>query len=213
MIAIAKDHKVNEQIRVRQIRLIGANGEQVGIIDTRDALRMAREKNLDLVMVSPQAVPPVCKLLDYGRFRYEQQQNEKENRKRARSQEVKSIKYRVKIDGNDFNTKTNHVRRFLEAGHKVKVTIMFRGRERTHPELGERILVRVAEVLEDVGTPESKPSMMGMDMNMVMAPKPGAVKKNAKIEDIEAQNDAEDAAAAAAEASEPQAPGRTRFRR
>ncbi len=213
VIAIAKDHKVNEQIRVRQIRLIGANGEQVGIIDTRDALRMAREKNLDLVMVSPQAVPPVCKLLDYGRFRYEQQQNEKENRKRARSQEVKSIKYRVKIDGNDFNTKTNHVRRFLEAGHKVKVTIMFRGRERTHPELGERILVRVAEVLEDVGTPESKPSMMGMDMNMVMAPKPGAVKKNAKIEDIEAQNDAEDAAAAAAEASEPQAPGRTRFRR
>ena len=199
VIAIAKDHKVNEQIRVRQIRLIGADGEQVGIIDTRDALRMAREKNLDLVMVSPQAVPPVCKLLDYGRFRYEQQQNEKENRKRARSQEVKSIKYRVKIDDNDFKTKTNHVRRFLEAGHKVKVTIMFRGRERTHPELGERILVRVAETLQDIGAPESKPSMMGMDMNMVMAPKPGAVKKNVKAEDIEAI-EAEEAAADAAEA-------------
>ena len=127
--------------------------------------------------VSPQAVPPVCRLLDYGRFRYEQQQNEKENRKRARSQEVKSIKYRVKIDDNDFNTKTNHVRRFLEAGHQVKVTIMFRGRERTHPELGERILTRVAEALEDIGAPESRPSMMGMDMNMVMAPKAGAAKK------------------------------------
>ncbi|MFC4639833.1 translation initiation factor IF-3 [Deinococcus hohokamensis] len=171
MINIAKEHKVNEQIRVRQIRLIGGEGEQIGIIDTRDAMNMAREKGLDLVMVSPQAVPPVCRLLDYGRFRYEQQQNEKENRKRARSQEVKAIKFRVKIDDHDFNTKTGHVRRFLEDGHKVKVTIMFRGRERTHPELGERILVRVAETLADIGAPEGMPSMMGMDMNMIMAPK------------------------------------------
>ncbi len=169
--SIAKDHKVNEQIRVRQIRLIGAEGEQIGIIDTREAGAMAREKNLDLVMVSPQAVPPVCKLMDYGRFRFEEQQNEKDNRKRARSQEVKAIKFRVKIDDNDFKTKTNHVRRFLEEGHKVKVTIMFRGRERTHPELGERILVRVAETLADVGAPESNPSMMGMDMNIIMTPK------------------------------------------
>ncbi|UTA51427.1 translation initiation factor IF-3 [Deinococcus radiodurans] len=172
MITIAKDLKVNEQIRVRQVRLIGAEGEQIGIIDTREAMNMAREKSLDLVMVSPQAVPPVCRLLDYGRFRYEQQQNEKENRKRARSQEVKAIKFRVKIDDNDFKTKTGHVRRFLNEGHKVKVTIMFRGRERTHPELGERILVRVAETLADVGAPEGNPSMMGMDMNMIMAPRP-----------------------------------------
>jgi translation initiation factor IF-3 len=169
--SIAKDHKVNEQIRVRQIRLIGAEGEQIGIIDTREAGAMAREQNLDLVMVSPQAVPPVCKLMDYGRFRFEEQQNEKDNRKRARSQEVKAIKFRVKIDANDFKTKTNHVRRFLEEGHKVKVTIMFRGRERTHPELGERILLRVAETLADVGAPESNPSMMGMDMNIIMTPK------------------------------------------
>lgn len=168
---IAKEHKVNEQIRVRQIRLIGGEGEQIGIIDTREAMQMAREQGLDLVMVSPQAVPPVCRLLDYGRFRYEQQQNEKENRKRVRSQEVKAIKFRVKIDDHDFNTKTGHVRRFLQEGHKVKVTIMFRGRERTHPELGERILVKVAEVLSDVGAPEGTPSMMGMDMNMIMAPK------------------------------------------
>ena len=171
VMSIAKDHKVNEQIRVRQIRLIGAEGEQIGIIDTRDAGAMAREQNLDLVMVSPQAVPPVCKLMDYGRFRFEEQQNEKETRKRARSQEVKAIKFRVKIDDNDFKTKTNHVRRFLDEGHKVKVTIMFRGRERTHPELGERILLRVAETLADVGAPESNPSMMGMDMNIIMTPK------------------------------------------
>lgn len=177
VINIAKEHKINEQIRVRQVRLIGAEGEQVGIIDTREALHMAREHDLDLVMVSPQAVPPVCKLLDYGRFRYEQQQNEKENRKRARTQEVKSIKFRVKIDDNDFKTKTNHVKRFLEEGHKVKVTIMFRGRERTHPELGERILQRVADTLVDIGQPESAPNMMGMDMNMIMVPK--AVKKAA----------------------------------
>ncbi|MFC5847511.1 translation initiation factor IF-3 [Deinococcus petrolearius] len=177
MMNIAKEHKVNEQIRVRQIRLIGAEGEQVGIIDTRDAMNMAREKGMDLVMVSPQAVPPVCRLLDYGRFRYEQQQNEKENRKRARSQEVKAIKFRVKIDDHDFNTKTGHVRRFLEEGHKVKVTIMFRGRERTHPELGERILVRVAETLADIGAPEGTPSMMGMDMNMIMTPKAAPVPK------------------------------------
>ena len=182
MIAIAKDLKVNEQIRVRQVRIIGADGEQVGIIDTRDALKMAREKDLDLVMVSPQAVPPVCKLLDYGRFRYEQQQSEKENRKRARTQDVKAIKYRVKIDDHDFNTKTNHVRRFLEAGHKVKVTIMFRGRERTHPELGERILERVATDLKDVGAPEGKPNMMGMDMNMLMAPKMDRGPKKDKVE-------------------------------
>ena len=182
VITIAKDHKVNEQIRVRQVRLIGAEGEQIGIIDTREAMNMAREKGLDLVMVSPQAVPPVCRLLDYGRFRYEQQQNEKENRKRARSQEVKAIKFRVKIDDHDFKTKTGHVRRFLEEGHKVKVTIMFRGRERTHPELGERILVRVAEALSDIGAPESNPSMMGMDMNMIMAPKAPAAPKKEKAE-------------------------------
>ena len=182
VMTIAKDHKVNEQIRVRQVRLIGAEGEQIGIIDTREAMNMAREKGLDLVMVSPQAVPPVCRLLDYGRFRYEQQQNEKENRKRARSQEVKAIKFRVKIDDHDFKTKTGHVRRFLEEGHKVKVTIMFRGRERTHPELGERILVRVAETLSDIGAPEGNPSMMGMDMNMIMAPKAPAAPKKDKAE-------------------------------
>ncbi len=201
---IAKEHKVNEQIRVRQIRLIGGEGEQIGIIDTRDAMQMAREQGLDLVMVSPQAVPPVCRLLDYGRFRYEQQQNEKENRKRARSQEVKAIKFRVKIDDHDFNTKTGHVRRFLQEGHKVKITIMFRGRERTHPELGERILHKVAEVLADIGAPEGTPSMMGMDMNMIMAPKVVAAKKERPAEEASAEGAAP--AAPAPSAEPPEAP-------
>jgi bacterial translation initiation factor 3 (bIF-3) len=205
VITIAKDLKVNEQIRVRQVRLIGAEGEQIGIIDTREAMNMAREKSLDLVMVSPQAVPPVCRLLDYGRFRYEQQQNEKENRKRARSQEVKAIKFRVKIDDNDFKTKTGHVRRFLNEGHKVKVTIMFRGRERTHPELGERILVRVAETLADVGAPEGNPSMMGMDMNMIMAPKAPASPKKDKADRPEGDaGDTDMAAPAPAPAAAPE---------
>ncbi len=208
--SIAKDHKVNEQIRVRQIRLIGAEGEQVGIIDTREAMAMAREKNLDLVMVSPQAVPPVCKLMDYGRFRFEQQQNEKETRKRARSQEVKSIKFRVKIDDNDFKTKTNHVKRFLEEGHKVKVTIMFRGRERTHPELGERILVRVAETLAEVGAPESQPSMMGMDMNMIMTPKGGPRRVARHDDDLGAEpGEAEGDQPPVAPAPAPQTPSDT----
>ncbi len=165
---------------------------------------MAREQNLDLVMVSPQAVPPVCKLLDYGRFRYEQQQNEKDNRKRVRSQEVKAIKFRVKIDDNDFKTKTNHVKRFLEEGHKVKVTIMFRGRERTHPELGERILHRVADTLAEVGQPESPPNMMGMDMNMIMIPKQG--KKPARSDELETEGGAApQLEAASAETPQPEA--------
>lgn len=162
--------KVNDQIRVRQVRLIGSEGEQFGIFDTRDALQRAREEDLDLVLVSEQAQPPVAKLMDYGKFRYEQQQQAKEARKRSRSQEMKAIKFRVKIDDHDFNTKVNHVRRFLKGGHKVRVVIMFRGRERTHPELGQEILNRVAQQVADHAIVESAPSIAGMDMNMILAP-------------------------------------------
>lgn len=170
VMTVAKDHKINDAIRVRQVRLIDDEGGQVGIIDTRDAIRMAQEKNLDLVMVSPNTVPPVCRLLDYGKFRFEAQQQEKEARKRARSQEVKSIKLRVKIGDGDFETKLNHVKRFLKDGHKVKITIMFRGRERTHPELGEKLLARATEVLGEYAIVESPPLLAGMDMNMLVAP-------------------------------------------
>ena len=170
VLSIAKELKVNEQIRARQVRLILEDGQQQGIVDTRDALRMARDAELDLVLVGEQAQPPVAKLLDYGKYRYEMQQQEKEARKRSRQQEMKAIKFRVKIDDHDYNTKVNHVKRFLKGGHKVKVTIMFRGRERTHPELGQEILNRVASDVSDMATVESAPSIAGMDMNMVLGP-------------------------------------------
>ncbi len=192
VMTVAKDHKINDQIRVRQVRLIDDEGGQIGIIDTRDAMKMATEKNLDLVMVSPNTVPPVCRLLDYGKFRFEAQQQEKEARKRARSQEVKSIKLRVKIGDGDFDTKLNHVKRFLKDGHKVKITIMFRGRERTHPELGERLLTRAAETLGDYALIEAPPLLAGMDMNMMVAPTPKAATMKLKASDAPPPEDDDD---------------------
>ncbi|MBS3967143.1 MAG: translation initiation factor IF-3 [Truepera sp.] len=167
---IARELKINEQIRVRHVRLIGPEGDQRGIVETREALRMAREDELDLVLVGETAQPPVAKMLDYGKYRYELQQQEKEARKRTRQQEMKAIKFRVKIDDHDYETKVNHVRRFLKAGHKVKITIMFRGRERTHPELGRDILDRVARDVSELAVVEAAPNIAGMDMNMVLGP-------------------------------------------
>jgi len=155
---------------VRHVRLIGPEGDQRGIVETREALRMAREDELDLVLVGETAQPPVAKMLDYGKYRYELQQQEKEARKRTRQQEMKAIKFRVKIDDHDYETKVNHVRRFLKAGHKVKITIMFRGRERTHPELGRDILDRVARDVSELAVVEAAPNIAGMDMNMVLGP-------------------------------------------
>jgi len=155
---------------VRQVRLIDEQGTQVGVVDTREALRMAKEREYDLVLVSPNAVPPVAKLLDYGKWRYEQQQADKEARKKAKRTELKSMKLRPKIETHDYNTKVGHIRRFLEEGHKVKVTIMFRGREMAHQELGHKLLERISRDLEGVGFVEMRPEMLGRDMNMVMAP-------------------------------------------
>ena len=170
MTSIARELKVNDQIRVRQVRLIGADGQQQGIVETRDALRQARELDVDLVLVGEQAQPPVAKLMDYGKFRYEQQQQAKEARKRSRQQEMKAIKFRVKIEDHDYNTKVNHVRRFLKSGHKVRVVIMFRGRERTHPELGRGILDRVARDVSEIALVDQAPTIAGMDMNMTLRP-------------------------------------------
>ncbi len=175
--SIARELKVNEQIRVRQVRLIDADGQQQGIVDTREALRRAREEDLDLVLVGENAQPPVAKLMDYGKFRYELQQQEKEARRRSRQQEMKAIKFRVKIDDHDYETKVNHIRRFLKGGHKVRATIMFRGRERTHPELGQELLQRVAQDVSELASIESAPVIAGMDMNMVLAPIKGTAKE------------------------------------
>ncbi len=168
--SITKDLKVNDQIRVRQVRLIEADGSQVGIVDTRDAMRRAREEDLDLVLVGERAQPPVARLMDYGKYRYELQQEAKEARKRSRQHELKAIKFRVKIGDHDYRTKVNHVRRFLTAGHKVKVTIMFRGRERSHPELGKDLLQRVSQDVSDLAVVDQPPQIAGMDMNMTVRP-------------------------------------------
>lgn len=152
------------------MRLIGSDGTQFGIVDTRDAVGRARDEGLDLALVGETAQPPVARIMDYGKYRYELQQQEKEARKRTRNQELKSIKFRVKIEEHDYQTKTRHIKRFLEEGHKVKVTIMFRGRERSHPELGQEILDRVAKDVTELAAVDMPPTLAGMDMNMVLRP-------------------------------------------
>ncbi|HLA81838.1 MAG TPA: translation initiation factor IF-3, partial [Thermoleophilia bacterium] len=154
---IADIVRINEKIRADQVRLIGPDGEQVGIVDIREALSYADRLNLDLVEVAPMANPPVCKVMDYGKYRYEQEQKAKEARKRQTTISIKEIKLRPKIDDHDFDTKKGHVERFLRKGDKVKLTIMFRGRELVHPHLGERLLRRMADDLVEIGEVESQP--------------------------------------------------------
>ena len=151
--------------------MIGPDGEQVGIVSVPEALQYADRLNLDLVEVAPMASPPVCKVMDYGKYRYEQEQKAKEARKRQTTISIKEIKLRPKIDDHDFETKKGHVERFLKHGDKVKLTIMFRGRELVHPHLGERLLRRMAEDLVDVGEVESEPSLDGRNMVMMLGPK------------------------------------------
>ncbi|MCL5735571.1 MAG: translation initiation factor IF-3 [Actinobacteria bacterium] len=163
--------RINEKIRADEVRLIGPDGEQVGIVDIREALNYADRLNLDLVEVAPMANPPVCKVMDYGKYRYEQEQKAKEARKRQTTISIKEIKLRPKIDDHDFETKKGHVERFLRKGDKVKLTIMFRGRELVHPHLGERLLRRMAEDLGEISEVESQPSLDGRNMVMMLAPK------------------------------------------
>ncbi|STX12320.1 translation initiation factor IF-3 [Kytococcus sedentarius] len=149
------------------MRLVGPNGEQVGIVRVKDALRLAAEADLDLVEVAPMAKPPVAKLMDYGKFKYENAMKDRESRKKQVNTVIKEIKLRPKIDQHDYETKKGHVERFLAAGDKVKVTIMFRGREQSKPELGFRLLQRLAEDVTELGVVESKPKQDGRNMTMV----------------------------------------------
>jgi len=151
--------------------LIGPDGEQVGIVSLDEALDYADRLNLDLVEVAPMADPPVCKVMDYGKYRYEQEQKAKEARKRQTIINIKEIKLRPKIDDHDFETKKGHVQRFLKKGDKVKLTIMFRGRELVHPHLGEKLLRRMAEDLAEIAEIESEPSLDGRNMVMMLAPR------------------------------------------
>jgi translation initiation factor IF-3 len=164
------EHRVNERIRAREVRLIDPDGKQLGVKALPDALVFARQLDLDLVEVAPDANPPVCRIMDYNRFKYETAQKAKESRKKATNTSIKEMKYRPKIGPGDFDTKTRQVAKFLEEGHKVKITIMFRGREVFHPELGKKILDRIAEQMEGLGKSESEPRLDGRNMVMVLAP-------------------------------------------
>jgi translation initiation factor IF-3 len=164
------DHRVNERIRAREVRLIDPDGKQLGVKPLPEALAIARQMDLDLVEVAPDANPPVCRIMDYNRFKYESAQRAKESRKKATSTSIKEMKYRPKIGTGDFTTKTRQVARFLEEGHKVKVTIMFRGREVSHPELGMKILDDLAEQVSSVAKVEAAPKLDGRNMVMVLAP-------------------------------------------
>jgi translation initiation factor IF-3 len=152
------------------VRLVGADGEQIGVVSTQDALRQARDLDLDLVEVAPQADPPVCRIMDYGKYKYERDIRQKEARKKQSRVEVKEIKFRPKIDRHDYATKKGHVERFLRAGAKVKITIMFRGREMAHTDLGRKILDQLIAELGDTIVVESMPKQEGRNMIMVIAP-------------------------------------------
>ncbi len=162
--------RINDRIRVPEVRLVGPNGEQVGIVRVEDALRLAAEADLDLVEVAPMAKPPVAKLMDFGKYKYEAAMKAREARKNQVNTVIKEIKLRPKIDPHDYGTKRGHVERFLKGGDKVKVTIMFRGREQSRPELGFRLLQRLAEDVLELGTVESSPKQDGRNMVMVLAP-------------------------------------------
>ncbi|MBX7070201.1 MAG: translation initiation factor IF-3 [Microthrixaceae bacterium] len=191
---------MNDRIRAREVRLIGQDGAQLGIKPLPEALAIARAAELDLVEVADMANPPVCKVMDYGKYKFEAQQRAKESRKKATNIVVKEMKYRPKIGGGDFDTKTRKVEQFLGEGHKVKITIMFRGREMQHPELGRKILDRVAEMVSDVGRVEVFPKQDGRNMTMVLGPDKKAQAAAAKRAQAEAAEAAE-----AAEGVEPDA--------
>jgi translation initiation factor IF-3 len=168
--AAREDYRVNDRIEAQEVRLVGEDGEMIGVVRLREAIERAREVGLDLVEVSPTAKPPVCKILDYGKFKYEAQKRANAARKKQRVIEVKEIKMRPGIDDNDYNIKMKKVRNFLEEGDKVKVTMRFRGRELSHQNLAMNILTKVKDEVSDLGKVEQFPKMEGRQMVMVMAP-------------------------------------------
>ena len=187
---ISVEPRINDRIRVREVRLVGPNGEQVGIVSTDDALRLAQEADLDLVEVAPSAQPPVAKLMDYGKFKYESAMKAREARRNQSHVLIKEQKLRPKIDTHDYETKKRNVERFLADGDKVKVTIMFRGREQSRPEIGFRLLQRLAADVTDLGFVESSPKQDGRNMIMVLGP-------HRKKADAKAEREAERARRAA----------------
>ncbi len=162
---------INEQIRDKEIRVIGENGEQLGIMSTREAMKLAQEAELDLVKIAPTAKPPVCKIIDYGKYRYELARKEKEAKKKQKTVEVKEVRLSPNIEDNDLNTKVNNAKKFIQKGNKVKVTLRFRGREMAHVQTSKHILDDFAELLKDVATVEKPAKLEGRNMSMVLTEK------------------------------------------
>ena len=189
-IAKSDEPRINEEIRCATCRLIGVDGSQLGIFAIRDAQRVADDQGLDLVEISPNSEPPVCRVMNYGKYKYEQEIKAKAARKNQAKVDVKEMKFRPKIDTGDYETKKRHVERFLAGGAKVKITIMFRGREMAHPEQGRIVLDRLAEDLKPYATVESKPQMEGRNMHMLIVPIKGAF-DDVAIADEEVSNEKE----------------------
>jgi translation initiation factor IF-3 len=186
--------RINNRIRVPEVRVIVDEGDQLGVMATHEALRLAEEKGLDLVEISPRAFPPVCRIMDYGKYKYEEAKKKQQARKKASTVEIKEIKFRPKTEGHDLAFKVKHIRRFVEAGNKVRLVVVFRGREITHPQTGQSMLNRAIEMVSDIASVEANANMEGRRMLMVIAPKPGVVRK--------AQEAKKAAAAAAANAAQ-----------
>ena len=196
---ITNELRINDRIRVPEVRLVGSGGEQIGIVAIAEAIRRAEDDDLDLVEVAPTARPPVCKIMDYGKFRYESAQKAREARRNQTLTVIKEMKLRPKIDPHDYATKKGHVVRFLNAGDKVKITIMFRGREQSRPELGYRLLERLAQEVADLGVVEATPKQDGRNMTMVIAPhKAKPTKAAGRHEEHDEVEEHTDAAAPAA---------------
>lgn len=162
--------QINEEIREKEVRVVSADGEQLGVMSSKDALELAEKKGLDLVNIAPSAKPPVCKIMDYGRYKFELQKREKQNRKNQKIVNIKEVQLSPSIDTNDFNTKCNHAKKFLKSGDKVKVCVRFRGRELSHSELGEVLLKRFAESCKEEGSVERPAKLEGRNMTMFLAP-------------------------------------------
>ncbi len=170
MIAISKELRINEEIRCKEVRLVDDEGQQLGVMPPREAAKIAAEKGLDLVEVAPTAMPPVCRIMNYGKFKYEQSKKEREAKKNQKVITVKEVKLRPNIEENDFQTKARNAVKFLQSGDKVKVTIMFRGREITHPELGKNLCDRLAQEVQGFAKIEKEAKVEGRNMIMILAP-------------------------------------------
>lgn len=199
---LISEPRINDRIRVPEVRLVGPKGEQIGVVPVAKALRLAQEADLDLVEVAPNSKPPVAKLMDYGKFKYENAQKARESRRNQSNTVIKEMKLRPKIDGHDYETKKGHVVRFLRGGDKVKITIMFRGREQSRPELGFNLLRRLAEDVSDDGVVEQSPKQEGRNMHMVLSPTRKKSDARADHEVERARKQAERQAEAAAEKAE-----------